>query len=209
MSTTTTSTHRSIAVLKLPINIAALILFARAIVKALTGNPNFPSPTPSLAALTTNIDDLQAAETAAQARTKGAVTTRNEKRAALVLQLQELRAYIQTVANASPDHSASIIESAGLSVRPTAVRKARVFAAKPGAVSGAVKLFTARAAHRASYEWQYSTDGGKTWILAPGTLTSKTTIAGLTPGSTVLFRSRALTTAGEGDWTQPVSLLVS
>jgi hypothetical protein len=208
MSTTTTSTHRSFAVLKLPINIATLILFARGLVKALTGNPNFPSPTPSLAALTTSIDDLEAAETAAQARTKGAVTTRNEKRAALVLQLHDLRGYVQSVANASPDHSASIIESAGLSVRPTVVRKPRVFAAKPGAVSGAVNLFTVRAAPRASYEWQYSIDGGKTWIVASATLKSKTTIAGLTPGSTVSFRSRAVTKAGEGDWTQPASLVV-
>src|SRR5579859_3212905 len=135
MSTTTKSTHRSTAVLKLPTPIAALILFARALVKALTGNPNFPSPTPSLAALTTGIDDLQIAQTAALARTKGAVTTRNEKRAALVLQLHDLRAYVQSVANASPDHSASIIESSGFSVRQPATRTPRVFSARPGAVS--------------------------------------------------------------------------
>jgi hypothetical protein len=67
---------------------------------------------------------------------------------------------------------------------------------------------TAQAGHRASYEWDYSTDGGKTWVLAPSTLQAKTTIAGLTPGATVLFRYRAVTKAGEADWSQPVSLLI-
>jgi hypothetical protein len=42
----------------------------------------------------------------------------------------------------------------------------------------------------------------------PGTLQAKTTVLGLTPLSTVQFRYRAVTKAGEGDWSQPVSLTV-
>jgi hypothetical protein len=84
----------------------------------------------------------------------------------------------------------------------------RVFAAKPAAVSGSVILHAVSAARRASYEWQYSTDGGKTWVQAPGTLQTKTTIAGLTPGVTVTFRYRALTKTGEGDWSLPTQIMV-
>jgi hypothetical protein len=40
------------------------------------------------------------------------------------------------------------------------------------------------------------------------TLQAKTTIAGLVPGSTAQFKYRAVTRTGEGDWSQPVSLLV-
>jgi hypothetical protein len=83
-----------------------------------------------------------------------------------------------------------------------------VFAAKPGATSGSVHLVTDAAARRASYEWQYSTDAGKTWVSAPSTLQAKTVVAGLTPGVTVLFRYRAVTKSGEGDWSQPQSLIV-
>jgi hypothetical protein len=57
--------------------------------------------------VTEAITELQTAETAALARTKGAVTVRNEKRAALVTLLQRLRGQIQTVADASPETSAS------------------------------------------------------------------------------------------------------
>jgi hypothetical protein len=213
MTTTTTtattkSTGRSTVTLKLPVSVPALITYAGGIVTRMTGNPSFPNPTPSLAAITQAIDDLQSAETATLARTKGAATTRNDKRAALLVLLQELRGYLQVTANASADNGASIIESAGVGVRKTATRRARAFAAKPGAVSGSAKVVTVSAGRRASYEWQYSIDGGKTWVTAPVTLQAKTTIAGFVPGATVQFRSRAVTKAGEGDWTQTASLVI-
>src|SRR5208337_3645198 len=102
----------------------------------------------------------------------------------------------------------SIIQSAGIAVRKTAVRPPRVFDAKPGVVTGSVKLVAAAAARRAAYEWQSSTDGGKTWVNAPSTLQARTTLPGLAAGTTVQFKYRPVTTAGEGDWSQPVSLLV-
>jgi hypothetical protein len=88
------------------------------------------------------------------------------------------------------------------------VRAPRVFAAKPGIVSGAVKLATASAGHRASYDWEYSIDGGKTWVAMPSTLQARTTLSGMVPGATVMFRYRAVIKTGEGDWSQPTSLLV-
>jgi len=208
MATTSKTTHRSLATLKLPTKVPALITYAQGIVKAMTGNASFPSPTPPLATVTAAINDLQNAETAALARTKGAVPTRNAKRAALVQVLQELRGTIQSAADADPDNSASIITGAGIAVRKTPVHAARVFAAKPGDVSGSVKLVTDSAARRASYEWEYSVDGGKTWVTAPATLQAKTTVSGLTPGATVMFRSRPVTKTGEGDWSQPTSIIV-
>jgi DNA-directed RNA polymerase specialized sigma24 family protein len=53
-----------------------------------------------------------------------------------------------------------------------------------------------------------SLDGGKTWVAAPSTLQAKTNVYGFAPGATVLFRFRPVTKAGEGDWSQPVSLIV-
>ncbi len=88
------------------------------------------------------------------------------------------------------------------------MRAPRPFEAKPGAVSGSVKLVAASAARRASYEWQYSVDGGKTWQVAPVTLQTKTTVIGLTPGATVTFRYREVTKAGEGDWSQLITAIV-
>jgi hypothetical protein len=209
MTTTTKQAHKPTVILKLPIPIAMLIAYGRSVVTKMTGNPYFPSPTPTLAQVTTSIDGLVTAETAAIGRAKGAVTTRNEKKAALVTELKQLKSYVQSVADAAPaENAASIIESSGLAVRKTATRHARAFTATAGPVSGTASLRTASAG-RASYDWQYSTDGGKTWILAPGTLQAKTTIPGLTPGANVQFRFRALTRTGEGDWSQPVALVIS
>jgi hypothetical protein len=211
-TTTTTATtkapRRTTVTLSLPRRVPALIVYAQGIAERMTGNPSFPNPAPTLAALNAAIAELQTAETAAQSRVKGAVSARNEKRAALVVLLQQLRAHIQSKADAEPANAVSIIQSAGVAVRKSPTRRARAFAAKQGAVSGAAKIVAVTQSRRASYEWQYSSDGGKTWITAPPTLQAKTTIAGLLPGSTVQFKYRAVTKTGEGDWSQPVSLLL-
>ncbi len=200
--------HRSIVALRLPTPALALISYAQQIVKAMTGNPAFPSPVPALAAVIAAINALQAAQTVAQTRVQGAVITRNEKRTALVLLLDQLAAYIQAQADANIENGASIIASAGVSVKKPVLRAPRVFDAKAGPVSGTAKLVAPTAGHRASYEWQYSTDGGKTWVLAPVTLQARTTVVGLAPGATVQFRYRPVTKAGEGDWSQTIVLLV-
>ena len=209
MTSEATQTHRSVAVLKLPNKVSGLGPSALQIVASMTGNTNFPTPAPALATVTTAVNDFQSAEAGALARTKGAAATRNAKRKALVQLLEQLKTYVQTVADASASDSEGIILSAGMAVRKTAVRPPRVFDAVPGDVSGSVKLVAAAAARRAAYNWQYSIDGGKTWVAMPGTLQAKTTVAGLTAGTTVQFRYQALTKDGEGNWSQIVSLLVS
>jgi len=107
-----------------------------------------------------------------------------------------------------PEDGAEIIESAGVAVRKTVVRAARIFAAKVGTITGTAKLVAPAAARRSSYEWQYSADGGKTWAPSVVTLQAKTTILGLTAGSTVLFRYRPVLKTGEENWSQTVSLVV-
>lgn len=201
-------THIPIAILKLPRANQPLITYARAIVTAMTGNPHFTTPLPALAVVTAAIDELQLAETAALTRAKGTAAVRNEKRAALLTLLRQLKGYVQTVADASSDTGTSIIESAAIAVKKTAVRKPRVFAAEPGLVSGSAKLVAPFAGARAFYEWQYSLDGGKTWVVAPATMQAKTTVTGLAPGASVQFRCRPGTKSGEGDWSQPVTLIV-
>ena len=204
----TKSTHRPIASLKLPKPIGALITYATGIVTAMTGNPAFPSPIPALALVTAAIGALSVAETAAVTRTKGTAATRNDKRSALVDLLEQLKAYVQAQANATPENGVAIIQSAGFGVRKTPTHGARTFTATPGPVSGSVKLYTKSAGNRSAYLWEYSTDGGKTWVAAPVTVQARTTITGLPVGTTVLFRVQPVSKAGEGDWSQVISHLV-
>ncbi|HEX8794398.1 MAG TPA: fibronectin type III domain-containing protein [Polyangiaceae bacterium] len=201
--------HRSVASLKLPGVVSLLITYVQGILKALTNNPTFPSPNPPLATIGSAVNDLQVAETAVvTTRAKGTVATRNEKRATLVAMLELLRAYVQSVADATPENAPSIIESAGLALRKTLVRAPRVFAAKAATVSGSVKLIAPTADRRAAYLWQYSTDAGKTWLDVSPTLQAKTTVTGLPSGTTVQFRFRSVSKGGASDWSAPLSLLV-
>jgi len=88
------------------------------------------------------------------------------------------------------------------------VRKPRVFTITQGIVSGAVHVVAPSAGRRAAYDWEWSSDGGKTWQLAPSTMQAKTSLTGLTAGATLMFRYRAVTKTGEADWSQPISFMV-
>ena len=208
MATTNSSMNRANVSLKLPTKVADFIAYATGVVHAMTNNPVFPTPVPALSAFSAAVSDLQAAETMALTKATGAVAARNDKRAVVVSLLRQLAAYVQAIADATPENGATIIQSAGFAVRKVGARATRVFSAKPGPVTGSAKLTATIAARRASYEWEYSLDGGKTWVGAPSSLQAKTTVAGLPVGTSVLFRYKTVTKTGEGDWSQGLSLLV-
>jgi hypothetical protein len=205
---TNKSVHRSLAILKLPKVVAQIITFAQNVLAAMTNNPKFPSPSPALSLLAAAITALGLAEATALTRAKGSATTRNDKKAALVALLQALRTYVQTVADADAENSANIIQSAGFAVKKTTLHKPRTFTVVQGAVSGTAKVVCPTAGHRASYDWEYSSDGGKTWVPLPSSLQARTSVVGLAQGSTVQVRYRAVTKAGVADWSQPASLFM-
>jgi hypothetical protein len=209
MGTTNQSIHRALVILNIPAKNADLVLYATNVVQKLTGNVDFPNPIPTVAVIEAAATDFHNAETAALSRAKGAATVRNAKRAVLVGLLQQVGGYVQSIADATPENGAAIIESAGFSVRKANPRGKRAFAVKQGAVSGAAVVTAATAGVRSSYEWQYSVDGGKTWVDAPATTQGKTTITGLAAGTSVEFRYRPITPkGGQGDWSAPTSLIM-
>jgi hypothetical protein len=203
-----TSIHRSLVSLHLPGAVGLLISMVQAIVLAMTGNAHFPSPTPTLATVAAALAELVKAEAAAKTRTKGATETRNAKRAALLLLVDALASFVQTIADADPENAAAIIQSAGMGVRKIPLRAKRAFNVLQGRVTGSVEVTAPVVAAHASYDWQWSTDGGKTWQSAPSTTRSKTSLLGLAAGSTLSFRFRGNTKAGEGEWSQIIAFLV-
>ncbi len=46
------------------------------------------------------------------------------------------------------------------------------------------------------------------WTDLPDTIKSNTKVSGLTPGQTYYFKQRAITKAGEGNWSQIVLIMV-
>ena len=145
-------TPRLIVSLNLPrVKTPMLITIANAIVKAMTANTWFPGPAPSLATVRAAIDTLSIGQMETLSRAMGKARVRDDQREVLVKLLQQLRAYVQQIADANVETAGSIIESAGMSVKKKPTVPARVFAAKPGLVSGGVKLYAPRAAQRAGY----------------------------------------------------------
>jgi len=203
MDNTANETTRSVAVLALPRRIDAFIAYAVDVVRAMTVNPAFPSPAPALATVLAAVEDLRVAEAQVMARHPGATVGRDARRAVLVTLLQSLRMHVQSVADANAERGPAIIRSASMAVQKTAERRPRVFAALAGPVAGTVKLVAPSGGDRASYNWQYSTDG-EAWIDLPSTLQAKTTLSGQTPGAVAQFRYRAVTKTGETPWSAPV-----
>ena len=204
----TVSMHRVEAVLKRPTTVPDLLILARAIVEAITGNSWFPAPVPSMQAVRAAIDTLHDAEAAALSRTAGLKQARNEARVVLVGLLNRLKAYVQEVADENPDAAEAIVEAAGMSVKGRGVPAKSALAVLPGTVSGSVRLVAKAVAKEASYEWQVSRDGGRSWASLPATLQAKTAVADLATGVTWSFRMRSVTRRGKGDWCDPVSELV-
>jgi hypothetical protein len=200
--------HRVIAVSNLPQHVPDQLKYGEAVQAGLTNNPHFPLPDPTITAFGTALTNYSASETAAQTRAKGTIAKRNADKVVFVGALHAVKARVQQVADANPDQAEAIITSTGLSVKRTAARQKQTFVVKSGATSGTVHVVAKAAAPRAAYEWQYSVDGGKTWVQVPNTLQAKTTIIGLPVATTVEFRYRATTKTGMGDWSLPTSLLV-
>lgn len=205
-TTTQTKVH---VTLKLPRPVLALIALAKAIGAALAAHPGlFPSPVPSLAKLASDTTALDNAQAVVATRVKGSVEARNAARVTLVATLNALRAYVQTVCDADPANAPTTAQNAGMSTRPPPSHNKPALSAKPNPkTSGSVDV-SAKVTAKGSHEWQFSTDGGKTYVSCPPTTQAKTTITGLTPGSTVLVRHRAVTKTGPDNWGDPVSLVV-
>jgi hypothetical protein len=203
------SIENVIVVLGLPkTRIAELIRYARAVVAMVTGNPDFPTTTPTVAVLTAQTDALEAAETATRNRVPGAAQDRNAKASTLKASLRILRADVERVANANPSRAGAIVTAAGMHVLVPVVRVVSDLAATRGAASGSVLLRTRSAGSKASYEWQMSLDGEKTWVSLPSTLVARTVVNGLTVGQVVGFRVRAATTKVQHDWSPVLTHVV-
>ena len=135
--------------------------------------------------------------------------TRDAKLAIANADLKQLVAYVEGVANANPANAAAVINSAGMVVKKQPTRSKNNINFRKTAASGSVVVM-ARVGSRQkqSHEWEYSIDGGKTWLPLPPTTQAKTTITGLTPGLTVQVKQRAITGTGPGTWTDPATALV-
>jgi hypothetical protein len=189
---------------------AALVERARAIIAALTGNADFPTPAPTLAAVGAAADAVEAADTA--------VLNNGGKQDYLTrsLRAQELRdlllllgAYVQVTSGGDPEK----ILSAGYPYRKAAEPVGPLPA--PGnlriefsKLSGQLDLTWDRVPGRMFYEGQWNqVDPGveDDWKGLVNLSDNTYTVKGLTPGKLYYFRVRGVGAAGPGPWSDPAS----
>jgi len=205
------STSRIAVALGLPRKVADLLVFAQTIHDTMAANSKeLPSPSPALTVIQTDIAALTTEQAAVKARSPGAVTNRDQAAKTLRVDLGSERAYVESLVNADPANAVAIAQAAGMKLRkPAPARNKPPLAVKAGATSGVVKLVAKATQGAKANHWQMSTDGGKTWVDLPTTTGASTTVANLTPATTVQFRQSVVTKDGEGDWSLPVPHVVS
>ena len=188
--------------------VATLIETSNTVVQKMTATKaTFSSPTPALTTVSTAIATLTSAQNAFKAKT-GTKGARDDAWKSVIQLMQQLRAYVQTVASANPAQASQVADDAAMRLRKTPTHHKSDLSVKHVA-SGSVLVVAKASKGAKAHEFQYSTDGGKTFVAAPPTTQAHTTITGLQPGATVTYRHRPITKTGAGDWSQTVTAVVT
>jgi hypothetical protein len=178
------------------------------IITSMTGNPNFPNPTPSLAAITAARADAAAKKAAAdQARAEAELKTTEKNEAFEVLEglLSQLTSYVENASGGVP----SRIESAAMGVRaprsPVGKLPAPVnLLVEVGGTDGELRLKWKSVPKNKGYKIQFATGDTPTNWQELDTCSKATYVAtGLTSGTKYWFRVAALSSAGTGGWSDP------
>lgn len=200
---------------KIKLNLSKLSIgekleLAKQIAQAMTGNPNFTTPNPTLTQISTAVANLETA--------RGEVLAlRNEAKAKTVVQnqledlldelLTRLASYVENVTD-----NPAIITSAGMSIRGEAapvgqLEKPTAFTVTVGDSDGELDISHNAIFGAHSYVIHISTQGppAATWVYAKSTTKSKETLTGLTSGQRYWVRVAAVGPAGQGPWSDAVS----
>jgi hypothetical protein len=185
---------------------------AREIIAALTGNPDFPTPAPTLATATTVTDDLETANQEQQVakQTAAAKTAaRNEREDVFDRLFTQLAAHVESVAG----DNERMIKSAGMDTRaPASSSNAPpgvplAFDITAGDADGEIDLNWEPVDGAKSYQIEQSLDPptATSWSHAGVSTKSKITISGLTSGTRYWFRAAAVAPSGQGGWSNPAT----
>lgn len=182
------------------------------IVERMTGNPAFPDPTPTLAAVTTATTALRTAITEALDGGKTATAVKKARYRELQLLLNQLAGYVASVAEGNE----LAILSSGFGVRkpsspqpepskPTDLRAAFTDH------TGRVDLTWAPVEPAVTYHIQWTAgdpSDEKAWTLVSVSTRASAKVTGLPSGQVSYFRVAGIGTKGMGPWSQVVSTLV-
>ncbi len=171
-----------------------------------------PNPTIAMTILAAQIEDLETAQLAITTTKTGTAAQRLAPLYTLCSSLYALCAYAQLTADASPEKAVEIIEAAGMKVATPTVQAKPLLDARLDSQGAVLLRAHAKMLHKGTtnrcFNWQYTLDGGKTWINAPSTAIAQTSISGLPAMTMCGFRVSATHKKGQSEWSPMVSVVV-
>jgi len=184
---------------------------ANSIISALTGNADFPNPTPTLAQMQAAVDAYTDALAKAKTGSQYEKAFKNQKRAELIGLLHRLGNYVLFTANGD----ALKAKSSGFNIAKGPSPSPEVTAAtnqklEDGANPGELNYSFDRVPGARSYVYQYTTDpltNDSVWKNQVGTV-RKIVLTGLESGKKYWCRVMAIGINGQGIYSEPVSRLV-
>jgi len=183
---------------------------AEQVVTAMTGNTNFPTPTPPLSTITTAATELRAADAEAQAArqtSKEKTNVKNQKEDRLEQLLTQVVGYVESVAGSDEQ----MILSAGLDLRAVGAPSTEPpepphgLTATVGDHDGEIDLSWDTVTGAKSYVIEQSADPATptTWTHAGVSTRSFNTAQRLTSGTRYWFRVAAVNNNGQSGWSDP------
>lgn len=184
---------------------------ANTIIAAMTSNPNFPSPVPPLAEVTTAAAEYSTALLAAKQGGRTEVAIKKQKRTELIKLLTKLASYVTLTANGDR----AIMVSSGFDLAKTReplppLVKPQVLKVVDGVNPGELKVIIGRVAGARSYMYEYTQDPltpGSSWTGQNGTL-SKVLFKNLESGKKYWCRVIAYGRNEQLAYSDPVSRIV-
>jgi hypothetical protein len=199
----------NVALLQSKLPPAQLIVIATHVVTSMTGNLNFPQPSPSLSSIQAQIALLESACGLAMTRVKGSADKVQLACKALGISLKSLASYVETIANADPDAAASIINRAGMSVKKSYQAKPKFFSVKPTGDPGSVKI-DCKAQNKAIYIYEMTTDpnDAASWKIIYLGHKTKYIHRGLVSGTRYYFRYAVILDGVQGSWSPVLNVVI-
>ena len=185
-----------------------LIAFVRNVITLMTGNTQYPTPTPTLAALTTSVNAFETAVHDALNGGRIIIATRNAARVELLALMRQLAAYVQASCNADllallGSGFDAVRAPSPVGILPPPQNPRLTYTDK----SGELMLKFDRVNNAVNYSVQTAPAATGPWEDEGLSTATRVVIGGLTPGETLWARACANGSAGASEWTAPTTAM--
>ncbi len=158
-------------------------------------------------AIQTLITNLHNASVVASNGTTADTVYMHEQERVLLSAFNFLKAHIELVANNTTTPNA-VITAAGLQVAVNGGNNGVTELTLNAIGNGKLQVSVPRQTSEKAFVYEYSTDGGTTWLELTSSSLSKVTLSNQTPGSNISVRYYSISKTGKGAYSQTKSAII-